>query len=192
MELNNIIEFCREYFEVGEMFLLLGCFLGFVYGAYTILEWGIHQINLAIVNRIRNIEPKEKMLTEMPSKYESMKAGLVLYNTLTDKYLSIERIWNGAEHEHVFTWADSTPSRVIDQNGCRNTGFSWNDMINSVGRQIHACQLVPVEIYTHDTYFGRHRGYFMAPDFLNAYRFTHELDASATEIMKKLVDGFND
>ena len=189
----NVTGFLEYTFMVDpnliSLTLILMCIIALITGMYTALIWIIRNINKTIVYIMNKISTKEYMLKEMPKNYKSMVTGLVLYNTISEKYMSVEEIWNGYDSfEPYYLWTDSTVTRLIDQNGHRNSEFSWEEMITVVGREIHACLLVPAKIYAKDTFFDTYRGYFMAPTFLHAYKFTNEMDGKAIRTLEKLLN----
>jgi hypothetical protein len=197
IDLLGYLQFLIESRSIVNVLLLCISFCLFLYTLIEVMEWGTIQIKNILDKMVAVIPEKEFMLTKMPQKYEQTKTGLVLYNTNTEKYLSVEEVWNGQDgYDSVYKWADSTSCLLIDKNGHRNSGFGWNNMVSFVGHEIHACLLVPVEIFVHDTMFGRHRGYFMNADFLHAFRFQDELydslhfhDDESSAILKLILDG---
>jgi len=190
IDLLGYLDFLIETKKIGDLtFFVVGFGLLF-YGAIEFTLWGISKIENILGKMVAFIPEKEFMLTKMPQKYEQMETGLVLFNTNTEKYLSVEEEWNGHDGYDIFyKWADSTSCLLINGSGHRNSGFSWKKMVGYVGREIHACLLVPVEIFIHDTMFGRHRGFFMNANFINAFRFQDELDDVSSNVLKKILNG---
>lgn len=163
--------------------LVILCGAVFITGAVAMVKEIIHKVEKAIPYITKKIHTKEYMLTKKPKKYESMTTGLVLYNTVTEKFLSVESEWNGHDgYEAVYLWKDSTPCRVFDQNGhWQQSASKWKEMLRAIIQEIPSCLLVPAEIFTKHTFFGKYQGYFMSPDFLHAYKFQEKIDTQLFE-----------